>query len=384
MTGRRGRPPKAVLYQGDSRRMSGIESGSVDLVVTSPPYWQIKDYGCPGQIGAGEGLHEYLRSLALVWQECFRALRPGGRLCVNIGDQFARASRYGRYRVIPLHAEVVCQACAIGFDFMGSIIWQKKTTMNTSGGAVVMGSFPYPPNGIVELDYEHIHIFKKPGPPKKVARTVRDASAMTKEEWKSFFLGHWSIGGARRQGHEAPFPVDIPHRLIRMFSFVGDTILDPFIGTGTTARAALALGRNAIGYEINPAYIEPAALSVGAPVERAWSPRVPDLKPVEQPAGRDGARDAPELHKVVSVHPDCTLELDPGERVSFLGLRLLRPPEVLAYLEERILRRMVFLRDAAPGPGGTVAANLFLKNRISVNGHLVKSGLAQKAPQARG
>jgi len=199
VTGRRGRPPKAVLYQGDSRRMSGIESGSVDLVVTSPPYWQIKDYGCPGQIGAGEGLHEYLRSLARVWQECFRALRPG------------------RYRVIPLHAEVVCQACAIGFDFMGSIIWQKK-----------------------------------PGPPKKVARTVRDASAMMKEEWKHFFSGHWSIWGARRRGHDC-----------------------------------------AIGYEINPAYIEPAAFSVGAPVERAWSPRVPDLKPVEQPAGRDGAREAP-------------------------------------------------------------------------------------------
>jgi DNA modification methylase len=137
---------------------------------------------------------------------------------------------------------VVCQACAIGFDFMGSIIWQKKTTMNTSGGAVVMGSFPYPPNGIVELDYEHIHIFKKPGPPKKVARAVRDASAMTKEEWKSFFSGHWSIGGARRRGHVAPFPVEIPRRLIRMFSFVGDTVLDPFIGTGTTARPSNAHG----------------------------------------------------------------------------------------------------------------------------------------------
>ena len=243
--------------------MPELADGSVDLVVTSPPYWQIKDYGCDGQIGSGESLHDYLRSLAMVWEECLRVLAPGGRLCVNIGDQFARASLYGRYRVIPLHAEVVCQACAVGFDFLGSIIWQKKTTLNTSGGAVVMGSFPYPPNGIVELDYEHIHIFRRQGTGRKPAAEVRAASALTKEEWKSFFSGHWNIGGARKRGHEAPFPEEVPRRLIRMFSFVGDTVLDPFMGTGTTAQAALSLGRNAVGYEINPRYIADCVARIG-------------------------------------------------------------------------------------------------------------------------
>ena len=147
--------------------MFEVADKSVDLIVTSPPYWHIKDYGVPGQIGYGQTLHEYLKSLYYVWFECFRVLREGGRLCINIGDQFARSIIYGKYKVIPLHAEFIIQCEKIGFDFMGSIIWQKKTTMNTTGGANVMGSFPYPPNGIVEIDYEFIHIFKKPGNSKR-------------------------------------------------------------------------------------------------------------------------------------------------------------------------------------------------------------------------
>jgi len=161
---------------GDSRRMPEITDESIDLIITSPPYWQIKDYGVPGQIGYGQNLHQYLKSLYYVWSECFRVLRKGGRFCLNIGDQFARSVIYGRYKVIPLHAEFITQCESLGFDFMGSIIWQKKTTMNTTGGATVMGSFPYPPNGIVEIDYEFIHIFKKPGQGKRVTKEIREAS----------------------------------------------------------------------------------------------------------------------------------------------------------------------------------------------------------------
>jgi modification methylase len=373
--------------------MPELADGSVDLVVTSPPYWQIKNYGVAGQVGAGESLHAYLRSLAMVWEECLRVLTPGGRLCVNIGDQFARASLYGRYRVIPLHAEVICAACAIGFDFLGSIIWQKKTTLNTSGGAVVMGSFPYPPNGIVELDYEHIHIFRRQGATRKPAPAVRAASALTKEEWKSFFSGHWNIGGARKRGHEAPFPEEVPRRLIRMFSFVGDTVLDPFMGTATTARAALALGRHSVGYEINPAYVAGAAQVLGGllvEVRRAgprpplsapagYVPQVPDMEAHCEPAG--AARAAPVLHKVTAVRPDCTIELDSGERVRLAGIRVTEPGRAHEYLEQRVLRRQVFLKDEEADPDGSVRARVFLKNRIQVNTYLVKTGLAESAAE---
>ncbi|MCS7313819.1 MAG: site-specific DNA-methyltransferase, partial [Acidobacteria bacterium] len=205
---------------------------SIALVVTSPPYWHIKNYGVPHQIGYGQTLHEYLYDLARVWRECWRVLMPGRRLCINIGDQFARAVIYGQYKVIPLHAEIIAQCETVGFDYLGAIIWQKKTTMRPSGGAVVMGSFPYPPNGIVELDYEYILLFRKPGKSSPVDEAVREASALTRDEWKTYFSGHWQFGGERQVQHEAMFPEELPRRLIRMFSFVGETVLDPFVGSG--------------------------------------------------------------------------------------------------------------------------------------------------------
>lgn len=247
--------PTARVILGDARCMAEIDDGSVDLAVTSPPYWQIKDYGAPGQIGYGQSLHEYLFDLARVWRECARALAPGRRLCINIGDQFARALIYGRYQIIPLHAEVIAQCQALGLDFLGSIIWQKKTTMNTTGGAVVMGSFPHPPNGIVEMDYEYILLFKKPGTMRRVSAEQKERSRLTTEEWKQYFCGHWTFAGARQSHHEAMFPDELPRRLIRMFSFVGETVLDPFLGSGTTAAVAQALERSAVGYEINPAFL---------------------------------------------------------------------------------------------------------------------------------
>jgi len=139
----------AKIVIGDSRKIQEVGNNSVQLIVTSPPYWSIKNYGTKNQIGYGQTLHEYLKDLYIVWKECYRVLEPGRRLVINIGDQFARSIIYGRYKVIPLHAEVIAQCENIGFDFMGSIIWQKKTTMNTTGGATVMGSYQYPPNGIV-------------------------------------------------------------------------------------------------------------------------------------------------------------------------------------------------------------------------------------------
>src|SRR4030043_481178 len=185
--------PKTTVITGDSRRMEELKDESVHLIITSPPYWQLKDYGNESQIGFHDSYEDYINNLNLVWNECFRVLHKGRRLCVNIGDQFARSVYYGRYKVIPIRTEIIKFCETVGFDYMGAIIWQKVTTMNTTGGATIMGSFPYPRNGIVKLDYE----------------------------------------------------------FIRIFSFIGETVLDPFLGSGTTSLAAKTFFRNSIGYEIN-------------------------------------------------------------------------------------------------------------------------------------
>ncbi len=241
---------------GDSRQMKELSDNSVNLVITSPPYWQLKDYGTDNQIGYNDSYENYINNLNLVWQECYRVLQNGCRLCINIGDQFARSVYYGRYKIIPIRTEIIKFCEIMGFDYMGAIIWQKATTMNTTGGATIMGSFPYPRNGILKLDYEFILIFKKPGQAIRPTKDIKEHSKMTKEEWNTYFQGHWNFNGVRQDGHLAMFPKELPKRLIKMFSFVEDTVLDPFVGSGTTSLIAKNLGRNSIGYEINSKFIE--------------------------------------------------------------------------------------------------------------------------------
>ena len=244
-----------TVVRGDCRDMRELSDKSVDLIVTSPPYWQLKDYGGDNQIGFNDSYEAYINNLNLAWSECYRVLCDGCRLCVNIGDQFARSVYYGRYKVIPIHSEIIRFCETIGFDFMGQIIWQKATTTNTTGGASVMGSFPYPRNGVVKLDFEYILLFKKPGDAKKVSPIQKDAAKMTTEEWNTYFTGHWTFAGAKQDKHLAMFPIELPSRLIKMFSFPGETVLDPFAGSGTTAKAAKDLGRNSVSYEINADFI---------------------------------------------------------------------------------------------------------------------------------
>ena len=243
------------IITGDSRYMPEIQNQSIDLIVTSPPYWQLKDYGTKDQIGFNDTYIEYINNLNMVWKECYRVLNDGCRLCVNIGDQFTRAINYGRYKVIPIRTEIIKFCESIGFDYMGAIIWQKITTTNTTGGANVMGSYPYPRNGILSIDYEFILLFKKFGKSKMPDKEIKEQSKLTKEEWREYFSGHWNFPGVRQTGHKAMFPEELPKRLIKMFSFIGEVILDPFLGSGTTALAAKNLGRNSIGYEINPGFI---------------------------------------------------------------------------------------------------------------------------------
>lgn len=243
------------IINGDSRQMNLLADKSVHLVITSPPYWQLKDYGTEKQIGFHESYENYVNNLNLAWKECHRVLHPGCRLCINIGDQFARSVYYGRYKVIPIRTEIIKFCETIGFDYMGAIIWQKVTTTNTTGGATIMGSFPYPRNGILKLDYEFILLLKKQGNSPKPTKEQKNLSAMTKEEWNTYFSGHWNFAGVKQNGHLAMFPEELPARLIKMFAFAGDTVLDPFLGSGTTSLAAYNLGRNSVGYEISAEFI---------------------------------------------------------------------------------------------------------------------------------
>jgi len=389
---------QAKIIIGDSRKMIEVEDKSIDLVVTSPPYWHIKDYGAPEQIGYGQSLHEYLKDLYRVWKECFRVLKPGRRLCINIGDQFARSIIYGRYKIIPLHAEFIAQCEEIGFDYMGSIIWQKKTTMNTTGGANVMGSYPYPPNGMVEIDYEFILIFKKPGKSPKIQKDVKEKSKLTKEEWKEYFYGHWYFGGARQIEHEAMFPEELPKRLIKMFTFVGDTVLDPFLGSGTTVKAALNLSRNAIGYEINEKFLDvikdklnlkESLLLFNSNIEIVrreykidieevgYIPRIKDAKPKIDPKKLNFKNNR--LYRVVDIVDEQTILLNTGLKVKFLGVKVVKKQEAWEYLKDYILKKEVFLRfdNGTVLDGNTIEAYVYLKNKIFVNAYLIKSGIAR-------
>ncbi|GIV20985.1 MAG: methyltransferase [Armatimonadota bacterium] len=389
---------KQAIYFADSRNMAELPDGSVHLVVTSPPYWHLKDYGCEGQIGYGQSLHEYLVDLSRVWRECYRVLQPGRRLCINIGDQFARSVAYGRYKVIPLHAEIITQCETIGFDYMGAIIWQKKTTMNTTGGAVVMGSFPYPPNGIVELDYEFILLFKKPGNIASLPAEVKQASALSRDEWKEYFSGHWHFGGTRQVGHEAMFPEELPRRLIRMFSLVGETVLDPFLGSGTTAKVAIELGRQAVGYEIQrefePTIREKLGLNERASFEVPFRLvyRQQPLPPVEPPEGyMPRIQDARPLArfeqrrelavKVTAVIDEHTLQIEDGRRVRLQGVVV--PPErrneAIDYLRRYVQGKRIVIKceEELRENGQTVNAYVYLSNRLFINRKMIERGLAQ-------
>lgn len=245
-----------TLINGDSRNMTLMPDKSVHLIITSPPYWQLKDYGTDNQIGFNESYESYINNLNLVWSECNRILKDGCRLCINIGDQFARSIYYGRYKVIPIRTEIIRFCETLGLDYMGAVIWQKQTTMHTTGGGVVMGSFPYPRNGILKIDYEFILIFKKQGKAPVPTKEQKVMSEIGKEEWNKLFASHWTFAGARQDGHIAMFPEELPARLIKMFSFVNETVFDPFMGSGTTALAAKNLNRNSMGYEINKDFRE--------------------------------------------------------------------------------------------------------------------------------
>ncbi len=246
-------PHHRIIF-GDSRSMPELVDHSVHLVVTSPPYWCIKDYRHEAQIGRDQGYPEYLSDLAQALSECHRVLHPGCRAALNIGDQYLRASEHSRYRVQPIPADVIRAARDIGFDFMGNIIWQKISTTRTTGGGVWMGSTYYPRDGHVTYEHEYIVLLRKKGKWPRPSAAAKARSRLTKRQRSEWFRGVWRIPPVRQQGHAAMFPPEVPRRLIKMYSFHGETVLDPFMGSGTTALAAQQEGRDSVGYEINPEF----------------------------------------------------------------------------------------------------------------------------------
>lgn len=394
---------------GDSRSLNQIQDKSVQLIVTSPPYWQLKDYGTEDQIGFNDSYEEYINNLNLVWQECNRVLSDGCRLCINIGDQFARSVYYGRYKVIPIRTEIIRCCETLGMDYMGAIIWQKTTTMNTSGGGAIMGSFPYPRNGILKIDYEFILIFKKLGKAPKPTQQQKEQSAMTKEEWGQYFSSHWNFGGVKQMGHIAMFPEELPKRLIKMFSFVGETVFDPFAGSGTTSLAAKKLGRNSIGYEINKEFepiirqkLEADQLTFGDEATIVFTEdkignissfdKLPYIfidphrmdKKVDVKKYQFGSKldqsgvKREELFGVKRVISPDRIELSNGQVVRLLGIkpRPLYRDQAVDFLQKKFHKRKVFLKydTVRHDPDDNPLCYVYLDNKTFVNNHLIRTG----------
>lgn len=244
------------LIHGDTRSLSFIADESVHLIVTSPPYWTLKRYNeHPGQLGHISDYEHFLSELAKVWKEAYRVLVPGGRLVCVVGDVCLSRKEYGRHLVVPLHADIAVICRKIGFDNLNPIIWHKisNATFEANDGTKFLGK-PYEPNAIVKNDIEFILMQRKPGGYRKPTPEQRSLSMIDKDDFNEWFRQFWTITGASTKNHPAPFPYELAYRLVRMFSFHGDTVLDPFCGTGTTMLAAMKCGRNSIGVEIDEDY----------------------------------------------------------------------------------------------------------------------------------
>jgi modification methylase len=254
------------LINGDARELSFLEDVPVHLVITSPPYWNLKRYNeNVDQLGHIEDYEAFLLELEKVLRHIYRVLVPGGRLVCVVGDVCVARRNFGRHLVFPLHADISVICRRIGFDNLNPIIWHKiaNASYEVANGSKFLGK-PYEPNAIIKNDMEFILMQRKPGGYRKPTEAQREASKLTKEEFNRWFQQIWNLTGASTKHHPAPFPLELATRLVRMFSFVGDTVLDPFCGTGTTMVAALRAGRNSIGVEIDPEYCRMTARNLKA------------------------------------------------------------------------------------------------------------------------
>jgi site-specific DNA-methyltransferase (adenine-specific) len=255
-------PTTHRLVQGDARDLSFIPDKSIHLIVTSPPYWTLKRYNdSEGQMGHIEEYEQFLAELHRVWSEVLRVLVPGGRLVCVVGDVcLSRRENNGRHTVVPLHADICVQCRRLGFDNLNPIIWHKisNAAFEANKTSKFLGK-PYEPNAIIKNDMEFVLMQRKPGGYRQPTEEQRRLSAIPKDKFDAWFQQIWTITGASTREHPAPFPLELASRLVQMFSFTGDTVLDPFCGSGTTMMAALKHGRNSLGVELDTAYCKQAA-----------------------------------------------------------------------------------------------------------------------------
>lgn len=257
-------PTSHTLYAADAREMSFLQPNSVHLIVTSPPYWTLKEYErAEGQLGFVEDYETFLRELDKVWRNCFDALVPGGRLICVVGDVcLSRRKNAGVHSVVPLHASIQEHCRAIGYTNLAPIIWNKiaNAVYEASGNGGGFLGKPYEPNAVIKNDIEFILMERKPGGYRSPTLATRVLSVIPADKHQLWFQQIWTgLTGASTREHPAPYPLELAERLIRMFSFVGDTVLDPFMGTGTTNIAAANWGRNSIGVEVTPKYFRMAS-----------------------------------------------------------------------------------------------------------------------------
>ncbi|QOJ16060.1 MAG: site-specific DNA-methyltransferase [Planctomycetia bacterium] len=256
----RGIPTRHELILGDARTASALPERSVHVVVTSPPYWTLKRYNdSERQLGHIADYDEFIAGLDAVWRNCFHALVPGGRLIINVGDVcLSRKRNGGRHTVVPLHATIQEHCRTIGFDNLATILWYKiaNASYEVSGGGGFLGK-PYEPNAVIKNDVEFVLMQRKPGGYRSPQTRERLLSIISAENHQSWFRQIWTdLPGTSTADHPAPFPLEFAERLVRMFSFVGDTVLDPFAGSGTTGVAAARWGRNSIGIEVDKSYLD--------------------------------------------------------------------------------------------------------------------------------
>src|SRR6266852_4755057 len=271
-------PTSHWIYHGDARDMSGLEPQSVQLVLTSPPYWTLKEYrDSEGQLGHVEDYDQFLQELDKVWKQCLQGLVPGGRLICVVGDVcLSRRENSGRHTVVPLHSSIQEHCRKLGFDNLAPIIWHKisNAVYEIEGASSFLGK-PYEPNSVIKNDIEFILMERKPGGYRAPDISTKVLSVISAENHKKWFQQIWSgVTGASTKQHPAPYPLELAERLVRMFSFVGDTVLDPFMGTGTTTVTAAKWGRNSIGFEIDRHYYKLAQKRISEETSSLFSTAV--------------------------------------------------------------------------------------------------------------
>ena len=288
------------LINGDARDLSFIPDESVHLVITSPPYWNLKQYNdTPEQLGHIPDYETFLAELAKVWKHVFRILVPGGRLVCVVGDVCVARRNFGRHLVFPLHADISVICRYIGFDNLNPIIWHKisNACYEVTNGSKFLGK-PYEPNAIIKNDIEFILMQRKPGGYRKPTSAQREKSKIGKKDFGTWFQQIWTIPGASTKHHPAPYPLELALRLVQMFSFTEDTVLDPFCGSGTTMIASLRTERNSIGIEIDPDYCRMTARYLKAETAGLFSNESLAFEIVEKKRREYSVREAHDLYNV--------------------------------------------------------------------------------------